>query len=335
MNPVRIGLLHPGQMGAAVGAQLVAAGHGVRWLRTGRKPESVRRAADAGLRGVDTMGELLSACNVVLSICPPAAAGDVAAEVASAAPAAGFTGVFVDANAISPNRMARIADLFAGTGVAVLDGAIIGGPPAGSSSARVYLSGPAEAVSLVSGLLAGTRAAPVDLDRRLGTASALKMAFGCFQKASRALAAVSHALADDYGVTPALLAEATALGRNALTDRDHLASVAARAWRWGPEMHEAAAAFAERGLPTDLATAAAAVFGRWNADRDAWDLGVTAALDHLRASATVPIPPPASVATPPPASVPGRPPASVPSPPAVPTAPPAAEPASGDRRPVS
>jgi len=54
------------------------------------------------------------------------------------------------------------------------------------------------------------------------------MAFGCFRKASRALAAVSHALADDYAVTSALLAEAAALGRNALADRDYLPSAAAR-----------------------------------------------------------------------------------------------------------
>ena len=288
MTAVTIGLLHPGQMGAAVGAQLVLAGHGVLWWRAGRGPRTAGRAADAGLLGVDTLAELLSASDVVLSICPPAAAEDVASEVAGAAPAAGFTGVFVEANAISPHRVAHIVDLFAGTGITVLDGAIIGGPPAGRSTARVYLSGPADAVGLVSGLLAGSSAEPVDLDRRTGTASALKMAFGCFQKASRALAAISHALADDYGVTSALLAEATALGRNALADRDHLPAVAARAWRWGPEMHEAAEAFAERGLPTDLATAAAAVFGRWDADRDAWHLGVEAALDHLRAAPTSP-----------------------------------------------
>src|SRR5439155_4952570 len=83
-----IGLLHPGQMGAAVGAQLVGAGHSVLWCRSGRSEASTRRAEAAGLRAVDTLSELLAASEVVLSICPPAAASNLAAE------GAGFDGIY-------------------------------------------------------------------------------------------------------------------------------------------------------------------------------------------------------------------------------------------------
>jgi 3-hydroxyisobutyrate dehydrogenase-like beta-hydroxyacid dehydrogenase len=266
-----IGLLHPGQMGAAIGAQLVGAGHTVLWCRAGRGESSARRADEAGLRGVGTLAELLAACEVVLSVCPPAAASEVAREVA------GFGGIYVEANAISPQRMIEIATLFE----SVVDGSIIGPPPRPDRSARLYLSGPAAAAERVRELFVGTQAEPVVLSSRIGDASALKMAFGSFNKASHALAAVSHALAEEYGVREALLAEADEAG-GALAKIHRLPSVAARAWRWGPEMLEAADAFAAAGLPAELATGAAAVFDRWADDKDAFDLELADVLRHLR-----------------------------------------------------
>lgn len=267
-----IGLLHPGQMGAAIGAQLVGAGHEVLWCRAGRSPSSVARADSAGLRGVDSVSELLAGCEVVLSICPPAAASSVAESVA------GYRGIFVDVNAISPHRMIEIASRLA----TVVDGSIIGPPPSPDRSARVYLSGPGEAVALVHGLFVGTQAEPVALSSRIGDASALKMAFGSYNKASHALAAVSHALAEEYGVGEALRAEAGWESGGALAKPHRLPSVAARAWRWGPEMVEAAETFAAVGLPGELALGAAAVFDRWESDKDNADLDVAAALRHLR-----------------------------------------------------
>jgi 3-hydroxyisobutyrate dehydrogenase-like beta-hydroxyacid dehydrogenase len=270
-----IGLLHPGQMGAAIGSQLAGAGHSVLWCDVGRSESTARRAEAAGLRAVDSLATMLDECSVVLSVCPPAAASEVAAEVA------GFGGIYVEANAISPHRMIEISARF-GT---VVDGSIIGPPPHADRSARLYLSGPAAAVEQVRGLFAGTRAEPVVLSERIGDASALKMAFGSYNKASHALAAVSHALADGYGVGAALLAEAGQESGGALAKVHRLPSVAARAWRWAPEMLEAAESFAAVGLPPELATAAAVVFSRWESDKDDLDLGVDDVLRHLRRDA--------------------------------------------------
>lgn len=272
-----IGLLHPGAMGAAVGTQLVRAGYEVWWCRSGRSEESAQRAREAGLHGVETLVELVASSDVMLSICPPAAAEELASAVAEA----GFTGVFVDANAISPQRTLVIAERLAAVGAPVIDGAIIGPPPGGEQTARLYLSGVGETVDIVVGAFGGTRVEPVHLGEQLGQASGLKMAFGSFQKASRALAAVSHATADSYGVAEHLLAEAHALGHNALAAPEQLPSVAARAWRWAPEMTENAEAFLEIGLPDELARATAAVLQRWNAARDA-HLDVATTLQQLR-----------------------------------------------------
>jgi 3-hydroxyisobutyrate dehydrogenase-like beta-hydroxyacid dehydrogenase len=268
-----IGLLHPGQMGAAIGARLTAAGHEVLWLRTGRSSASARRANEAGLRGVDTLEKLL-ASRVVLSVCPPEFAEDVAKGVA----ALGFSGIYVDANAVSPHRMIRIAGLLE----TVVDGSIIGPPPGPDRPTRLYLSGPDAAVAAVSELFTGSAVSAAALGARIGDASALKMAYGSYNKASHALAAVSHALAEKYGVGAALREVAAGDG-GALGRLHRLPSVAARAWRWGPEMREAAETFAAVGLPPDLAGAAAEVFRRWNDDKDNTDLDVAEVLRHLHA----------------------------------------------------
>ncbi len=277
-----VGLLHPGRMGSAIGAAMADGGHRVLWCPAGRSAGSARRAEQVGLTPTADLAELLAASEVVFSICPPAAAEDLAGEVADT----GFTGVFVEANAISPHRMTAIARRFSATGATVLDGSIIGPPPSAAHPARVYLAGPADSVELASGLLAGSSAEPVSLGERIGQASGLKMAYGSFQKTSRALAAVSHAMADDYGVTDHLLAEARRLDGNALLDRDHFPSAAARAWRWAPEMLEAAESARALGLPDALATGSAEVMSRWAADRDDFDLDPATALRHLHRDPT-------------------------------------------------
>jgi 3-hydroxyisobutyrate dehydrogenase-like beta-hydroxyacid dehydrogenase len=269
-----VGLLHPGRMGAALGALLTAAGHEVRWCPDGRSAGTAARAEAAGLTPVP-LPELLAA-PVVLSVCPPAAATDVATQVA------GYTGIYVEANAISPHRTVAIADLL--TTATVVDGGIIGPPPQDGATARLYLSGPAAALTQVASLFAGTAATPIEIGPEPGKASALKMAYGSFTKTSQALAAVSHALAADHGVTEHLLAEAQDLGRPALASPGQLPSAAARAWRWSPEMREVADALRARSLPADLAEAAAAVLTRWSADRDDFSLDLDTTLTHLHES---------------------------------------------------
>src|SRR5215218_3317534 len=94
-----VAVLHPGRMGAAVGALLLHTGADVRWLPAGRGPGTRSRADAAGLAAADD----LAGCDVVLSICPPAAAVDTARSVA------GFGGLYVDATPSAPPRRHRCA----------------------------------------------------------------------------------------------------------------------------------------------------------------------------------------------------------------------------------
>ena len=121
-----IGLLHPGEMGAAVAACLTGRGHDVRWASEGRGPATAARAAQAGLADAGTVAALAGQAGIIVSVCPPHAALDTARAVA----AAGFAGVYLDANAISPGTARDVRAAVEAAGARYLDGGIIGLPPA-------------------------------------------------------------------------------------------------------------------------------------------------------------------------------------------------------------
>ena len=228
---MRVGLLHPGQMGAAVGSAV----HGdVLWASDGRSDATGLRAGAAGFTDVDSVDELVRSCDVIISICPPAAAEEVARDVFDA----GFERLFVEANAISPARMRRIAEL----GPRVVDGSIIA-----ASGINLYLAG--DGADRVAALFPEGDVKPIVLPGKVGAASALKMAFGGWNKIGIALTWQARAIARAYGVESWLDAEGVS--------PDRLERVVDRAWRWAPEMDEIAEACEGLGLPAGIPRAAA------------------------------------------------------------------------------
>jgi 3-hydroxyisobutyrate dehydrogenase-like beta-hydroxyacid dehydrogenase len=264
-------------MGAAVGRSLAEAGVHVLWNPVGRSDASARRAAQAGLEAVQDMETLLERSSLVISLCPPAAAEDTAEAVREA----GFSGLFLEANAISPERAERISAGMADRGVRTVDGCVIGPPPGGSVDTHLYLSGNGEEVARVTDLFARTAVTPITIDGPVGKASALKMAYGSYQKAACALAGVAQALGRAHGVDEQLTSEARRLAKSPLANPESLPGVAAKAWRWAPEMREVFQSLASAGLPGDMAAAAASVFGRWEGDKDDQALTLSETLEHL------------------------------------------------------
>jgi 3-hydroxyisobutyrate dehydrogenase-like beta-hydroxyacid dehydrogenase len=245
-----VAVLHPGRMGAAVGALLAGAGHDVRWLPAGRGSGTRRRADDAGLTAADD----LSGCHVVLSICPPAAAVTTARSVA------GFGGLYVDANAVSPATAAQVRDVVETGGAAYVDGGIIGGPPT-EPGTRLYLSGAraGEVVALFDGTVLDARVVEGDC-----AASALKMSYAAWTKITAALVLGIEATAREHGVADALHAEWDLSGLD-LAERLAAGEGAARSkgWRWVDEMRQIAATFGAAGQPDGFGAAAAEVFDRY------------------------------------------------------------------------
>ncbi|GAA4684440.1 NAD(P)-dependent oxidoreductase [Streptomyces chumphonensis] len=272
-----VGLLHPGSMGSAVGAQLRARGHVVLWCPDGRGDATHRRAERAGLEPA-ALPELVSRSDVVLSLCPPAAAEATAAQVAGQNAVRAGT-IYVEANAVAPGRVRGIADRLAPT--PVVDAAVVGSPPVGGKHPTVYLSGPGEQTERIAGLFARTDVRTHVLGEDVGQASALKLAYSSYQKVSRVLAAVAYGAAESYGVADELLAIAAKRTRSYLVETDYIPKTAARAWRWRPEIEDAATVIADAGLPDSLLRAAAATLARWEDERDE-QLDVEEALEALR-----------------------------------------------------
>jgi len=256
---MRVGVLHPGEMGAGVALALRVAGHDVMWVSDGRSPATVERATVAELRDVATVDALTTNAEIILSVCPPGAALDVATAVAKT----GFPGTYVDANAIAPATARAIDAIITDAGARFVDGGIVGPPPRAPGMTRLFLSGPSWPTAVVADLFAETPVTAVVVSETVGDASAVKIAYASWTKGSAALllAARDYAHAAGSDVEAALIAEwersQPKLAARADASREHSAP---KAWRWVAEMHEIAAAFEEQALPRGFHEAAADIY---------------------------------------------------------------------------
>ncbi|MGZ4740156.1 MAG: DUF1932 domain-containing protein [Ilumatobacteraceae bacterium] len=263
------GFLHPGAMGASLAANC----RGTRlWCGDGRSSATRSRAVAAGMQEVDSLDELVQRSKVLISVCPPAAAPDVARAVADI----GFKGIYVDVNAISPDSARAIGERFE----RFVDGGVIGPPVNAPGSTRLYLSGESapEVAMLWDGSLLATRL----VDGGAGAASAVKVCYAAWTKGSAALLLAVRAMASVAGVDQSLLAEwSTSLpGLAAQIDATALGS-APKAWRFVGEMHEIARTFAACGLPDGFATAAADVYDRMARFKGTTDATVADVIDAV------------------------------------------------------
>jgi len=239
---VIVGLLHPGEMGSAIGAALQAVGHEVVWASAGRSEATRGRAA--AFRDAGSVEAMAREAQVVLSISPPHAALDVARSVPGDV-------LYVDANAISPARALQIA----GLKPQFVDGGIVGGPPRAAGETRLYLSGgrAEEVAELFADSIVETRIVP--------DASAVKMTYAAWSKGTAAMLIAIRDVARHYGVEEDLAAEwrdsvPSLPDRLAAAER----SAAKKGWRWVGEMEEIAETFAAAGRPEGFHRAAAEVF---------------------------------------------------------------------------
>jgi len=253
----RIGILHPGQMGASVAAAARSNGAWVGWASEGRGPATRERAAAAGLDEVPTLEALASASEILISVCPPTSARDVAHAVA----ACGFGGLYVDANAVSPATAREIDAIVRAGGARFVDGGIIGLPPSRPGSTRLYLSG-VEA-DTVAELFRGSLLEPVTIAGGPGAASAHKVCYAAWTKGSAALLVAIRALARAEGVEAPLLEEWD-LSQQGLSEQSvrSVQGNAFKAWRFAGEMEEIAEAFVASGLPGGFHEAASDVYRR-------------------------------------------------------------------------
>ena len=251
----RIGLLHPGDMGASVGAAACSNGHTVFWASVGRTESTYARARRAKLQDIETVAALVKASDIVLSVCPPHAAQDVASEVAQL----GFTGIYVDGNAISPDRTRAIQRIVEDAGAHYVDGGIIGGPAwKKEAGTHMYLSG--RRAEEVAACFAGSPLETPVISERIGAASALKMGYAAYTKGSTALLTAILGMVEREGVRADLARQ----WGDAFTEQTvrRVCANTAKAWRFVGEMHEIADTFRGAGMPGGFHQAAAEVYER-------------------------------------------------------------------------
>ncbi|MCC6189964.1 MAG: NAD(P)-dependent oxidoreductase [Anaerolineales bacterium] len=264
MSARYIGLLHPGTMGISIAATAQRGGHHLQWASAGRSSATRARAQQFDLVDAGTVAGLCARCDLILSVCPPHAAEAVANEVAAHA----FRGLYVDANAIAPQRAVRIGAALAQAGAEFVDGGIIGGPAWEPGRTWLYLSGP-RAAEVAACFAAGPLETRV-LAGEAGQASALKMCYAAYSKGTTALLAGILAAAEQYGARTALEQEwdQDDPGFSARAAQRARRSTA-KAWRFAGEMDEIAATFRAAGLPGEFHAAAAEVYRRLAVFKDA------------------------------------------------------------------
>lgn len=248
-----IGLISPGQMGASIGAAASHSATRVIWAGDGRSKASHTRASDAGLENGGTIDTLVKDSDIILSVCPPHYAEDVARQVKQRA----FSGLFVDCNAIAPEKSRQIAKRFGYQNF--VDGGIVGGPAWKSESGtRLYLSG--DRSKEIAALFNNSPLETTIIPGEIGAASAMKMVFAAYTKGTTALLAAILGVAEKEGVRNALESQ----WGQTFTEQTHQRVVAnsAKAWRFEGEMQEIAATFENAGLPGGFHAAAAVVFER-------------------------------------------------------------------------
>jgi 3-hydroxyisobutyrate dehydrogenase-like beta-hydroxyacid dehydrogenase len=280
---MKIGILHPGSMGASLAEQAISAGHEVSWCTAGRSNATKLRAREAGLVEMNTLVEICDSSEILISVCPPSAAEAMSTEVL----AAGFTGLYVEANAISPQRSAAMAAEFLNAGVSYVDGGIVGPPAIGDRRNFLYLSGPE--ANRVTEIFAGSQVTPMVIGDDYSKASAMKMCFASHTKGGWALTLNTLATAQAYGVREDLLAVWETMGRP-LTEQQktQLETTARKAWRFEGEMNEIADTLENVNLPNGSYRAAAEIYRRLADFKDDGSTSLNDVLDKILNSQKLP-----------------------------------------------
>src|SRR5262245_58090889 len=126
MSDITVGILSPGDMGAAIGHVLRDGGLNVIACLQDRGTLTRQRASEAGIREVATYDEFVSQAGLILSVLVPAEASAAAEGVATAIRRTGARPVYADCNAISPASTSRVGRIVTEAGAAgFIDAGII------------------------------------------------------------------------------------------------------------------------------------------------------------------------------------------------------------------
>ncbi|KAM7194744.1 putative 6-phosphogluconate dehydrogenase [Rhypophila sp. PSN 637] len=278
---LRIGIISMGDMGSGLARLLVAHGYHVVTNCTGRSEDTISRARAAGVEILPTDNDLITNCDLILSVVPPNDALHTAKRILSAISSPGNPPrrpnnkplYLADMNAVSPATVRSIASLFSplpDSTIRFIDGSILGGPPTppttttSSSSSTSQTPEAKEEAEWTTPLLPTsgpfslshldpTNTLPKILNNKhisdsIGQASALKMCFASLSKGYAAIAVQTVTTAYRLGVLDHLKDSLRQLSPANLERMERaVVGMAPKAYRWVREMEEISKTHAEDG----------------------------------------------------------------------------------------
>ncbi|AVH67283.1 6-phosphogluconate dehydrogenase [Nostoc sp. 'Peltigera membranacea cyanobiont' 213] len=253
-----IGILSPGDMGQAIAAVLNQNGLKTIAALDNRSERTRQLAAAANIQDVGSLTQLVIESDVILSVLVPAAATEAANLVAEAMGNVGKQILYVDCNAIAPQKVINIAQLIESVGGTFVDASIIGPPPRIPNRTRIYTSGKQ------AHQLQQLRDCGLDvriIGDEIGQASGLKMSYAALTKGLTAISTELLIAAHRLGLDKELWDEIS-------NSQKELASILTRsipamtpkAHRWVGEMEEIAETFKDLGLTERIFHGAADVY---------------------------------------------------------------------------
>ena len=253
-----VGILSPGDMGAAIGSVLRQSGLDVITCLKDRSQLTRLRAAEAGIQDVADVDELVRSADVVLSVLVPAEARSIADSVAASLQRTDARPAFVECNAIAPQTVRTIEAVITQAGAAFIDAGIIGNPPRHpGDGTRFFCSGPDTSAFEALGQH-GLNVKVVGPE--IGQASGLKMVYAASTKGTTALWTELLVAARALGLESALLEEFGPDHPIASRQMAGIPGMPRRSRRWAGEMDEIAATFEAVGLTPRILQGAADLY---------------------------------------------------------------------------
>lgn len=179
-----VGILFPGEMGSTLGRLLLTRGVRVVTTLEGRSDRSARLCHAAGMEVLDSVGEVVTHADIVVSVVTPAAAIAVAQRVAAELSMRLGRTLYVDMNSVSPVTLANVRSVLDRPNLEFVDASIHGVASRLIGDGTLYLSGPSAAEVAT---LFGSPPRTVLLGDEVGRASLLKMLIGGVNKGLVAL----------------------------------------------------------------------------------------------------------------------------------------------------
>lgn len=262
-SATRIGILSPGEMGAALGMLLTARGHFVCSTADGRSARTVELGRSAQLELLPTAADVVRESEIIISTVTPASAVEVAGQVAaelsllrSNTPSRTVT--YVDANSVAPHTAIAIDHMIRQAGAEFVDATIHGLASRLETQGTLFVSGGHS--DAIAGLF-GDALRVRNLGSEPGCASLMKMMLGGMSKGIVGLFLQSALLAESFDMTDSFCAELDNYFPDVLSFvRRSLPTCPIHAPRRAAEMLELQDTLDRAGVRSDMAAAAVRVF---------------------------------------------------------------------------